>query len=107
MAGHLVNENWVRFAESPCWNWAKGLYIVDCRMYIGGWNWVRFVFLVCGRVAVGVKLGSFRFFRMGQGGCGCKLGSFCIIRPDGSGEILNPKLEIQDKHEIRNMKLET
>ncbi len=35
------------------------------------------------------------------------LGSFRIIRPEGSGEILNPKLEIRNKPEIRNMKLET
>ncbi len=36
-----------------------------------------------------------------------RLGSFRIIAPDGSGEILNPKLEILNKHEIRNAKLET
>ena len=35
------------------------------------------------------------------------LGSFRIIRPDGSGEILNPKLEILNKPEIRNAKVET
>ncbi len=53
---------------------------------IGGGNWVRFAEL---------------------GGGGTRLGLFCIIRPDGSGEILNPKLEILNKHEIRNSKLET
>ncbi len=68
------------------------------------------------------KLGSFRIFwcvgvsptSVGvkyRGGrpavCVSLLGSFCIICPDGSGEILNPNLEIRNKLEIRNAKLET
>ena len=53
------------------------------------------------------ELGSFRIFWSSAGPPRLKLGSFRIIRPDGSGEILNPKLEILNKHEIRNMKLET
>ena len=43
-------------------NWARGLYIVDCRMYIGCW-----------------KLGSFRVFGSATGPRRRKLGSFCII----------------------------
>ncbi len=58
-----------------------------------------------------MKLGSFcgigvRVSRGDASGTG-KLGLFCIIRSDGSGEILNPNIEIRNKHEIRNMKLET
>ncbi len=38
-------------------------------------------------------------------GCwGGRLGSFRIMGPDGSGEILNPNIEMLNNREIRNMK---
>ncbi len=62
-----------------------------------------------------MELGSFRVFGARHAVPVLGLGSFRIIRPDGSGEIRNPNLEILDtldklgagKPEIRNGWLET
>ena len=61
--------NWVRFAYfgcGACWDWGIGLYIVDCRMYIGCW-----------------ELGSFRIFWSGTGPPWLRLGSFRGIEARG------------------------
>ena len=65
-----------------------------------GVNWVRFAYL--GRGAGGDWV-RFEYLGLEEG----RLGSFRIMCPDRSEEILNPNIEIRNKPEIRNAKLET